>query len=204
MTETSPIAEVFPVQIRLDPVVELSDDQFLAFCRLNRDVRLERTVDGDIVILPPVGGETGARNANLVVSLGLWAREDGSGIVFDSSAGFRLRGKSVRAPDAAWVERSRLAQLTPEQKKKFLPLCPDFAIELRSPSDALAGLQETMEEYLDSGLRLGWLIDPPARSVYVYRAGESVEHLENPLQLSGDPVLRGFVLDLRRIWEPGF
>ncbi|NOT54218.1 MAG: Uma2 family endonuclease, partial [Deltaproteobacteria bacterium] len=134
----------------------------------------------------------------------LWALEEGTGVPFDSSTGFLLPNRATRSPDVAWVKRSRLALLTAEQKKKFPPLCPDFVIELRSPSDNLKTVQEKMQEYLDNGAQLGWLIDPLERRVHVYRAGQAVVCLENPLTISGDPELPGFVLDLTRIWENNF
>lgn len=150
--------------------------------------------------MPPAGGETGEQNAEITIQLGLWAKRDGEGTTFDSSTGFRLPNGAVRSPDAAWVRRSRLNTLSPEQRKKFLPLCPDFVIELRSPTDSLNALQEKMREYLDNGAQLGWLIDPEQRRVYVYRPQAPVQTLDNPETISGDPTLTGFVLDLREIW----
>ena len=132
-----------------------------------------------------------------------WSERDGTGAAFDSNGGFVLPNGAMRAPDAAWVRRERLAELTAEQKRKFLPLCPDFVVELRSPTDPLAKIQTKMQEYLENGARLGWLIDPEERKVHVYRPGEPVRILENHEKVSGDPVLSGFFLDLRRIWEPG-
>jgi Uma2 family endonuclease len=133
-----------------------------------------------------------------------WAWQDGTGVTFGSSGGFILPNGAMRAPDAAWVLRSRLAPLSAEQKQKFLPLCPDFVVEIRSPSGRLSTAQAKMQEYIDNGARLGWLIDPFSCVVYVYRPNQPVERLENPAAISGDPVLPGFVLDLQRIWEPGF
>ena len=189
-----------PLVVRFRPVVDLTDDQFYEFCVLNRDLRIERTAQADVVIMSPAGTRSGNRNAKLVGQLVLWAESDGTGEVFDSSAGFTLPNGAVRAPDAAWVPKARLAQLTTEQQEKFAPLCPDFVAELRSPSDALSEQQEKMEEYLANGSRLGWLIDPLSRRVYVYRPDRAVEELDNPQTLSGEPVLAGFVLDLRKIW----
>jgi Uma2 family endonuclease len=133
-----------------------------------------------------------------------WALQDGTGVSFDSSTGFNLPNGVTRSPDAAWVKRFRLAGLTPEQREKFLPLCPDFVVDLGSPSNRLSSLQEKIQEYLDNGAQLGWLIDPPGRQVYVYRPNRPVEGLENPATILGDPILPGFVLDLQEIWEPGF
>jgi len=192
------------VTLQLWPIIEITADQFFEFCQLNRDWRIERTNEGELEIMSPSGGETGSQNAELTMSLRSWTKKDGTGIAFDSSTGYDLPNGATRAPDASWVRRERLADLTSEQKKKFLPLCPNFVLELRSPSDSLRALQEKMIEYLQNGAQLGWLIDPEERQVFVYRPGNPVEHLENPSSLSGDPVLPGFTLDLQEIWEPGF
>ena len=186
--------------LHFQPVIEVNDEEFYAFCRLNRDVCIERNVQGDVIIMPPAGGETSERNAEITMQLRFWAKGDGTGASFDSSGGFRLPNGAVRSPDAAWIEYARLMALSSEDRRKFIPLCPDFAIELRSESDQLAPLQEKMQEYLDNGLSLGWLIVPYTRRVYVYRAGLPVEELEQPSRISGDPVLRGFELDLDEIW----
>ncbi len=195
--------EARPLVLHWPPAIEMTREQFFDFCQLNRDLRIERTVQGDIVLMPPTGGETGARNSRLTTQVTLWAEQDGSGVAFDSSTGFDLPNGATRSPDVSWVKRSRLAALTPEQKKKFLPLCPDFVIELRSPSDRLSTVQEKMEEYIANGAQLGWLIDPVERRVYIYRPRAAVERLENPVQLAGEPVLPGFVLELAPVWEPG-
>jgi len=190
-----------PLVLHTRPVFEMSDELFYDFCQTNREWRIERSAEGDILIMPPTGGETGNRNAVLNAFLTMWALRDGTGVSFDSSTGFDLSNGATRSPDAAWVKRSRLTILTPEQKKRFLPLCPDFVIELRSPSDHLKTLQDKIQEYIDNGAHLGWLFDTPNRRVYVYRPGKVVECLENPTTLSGDPELPGFVLDLAKIWE---
>ncbi len=189
-----------PLVLRLRPVVELTEDQLLELSSLNRDLRLELTAEGELIVMPPAGGETSKRNAELTIQLGTWAKRDGTGVTFDSSGGFTLPNGAVRSPDAAWIERSRLEALTAEQRRKFLPLCPDFAIELRSPSDRLSVVQDKMQEYLDNGMRLGWLVDPEHKQVYVYRPEAPVQRLENPESISGDPVLPGFVLELREVW----
>jgi Uma2 family endonuclease len=193
-----------PLVLHLRPAVEMTDRQFFAFCQINRDLRIERTAEGDIEIMTPAGGETSARNSQINLQLGQWAKKDRRGVVFDSSIGFILPNGATRSPDAAWVERSRLAALTQEQKEVFLPLCPDFVIELRSPSDSLSTLQLKMQEYVDNGAQLGWLIDPAHRRVSIYRQGTDVECLDNPARVSGAPILTGFVLLLEEIWEPGF
>ncbi len=196
--------ESSPVLIRMRPVFEMTDENFFEFCQLNRDLRIERTAEGDVVIMPPAGGETGNRNAKLTSQVTNWTREDGTGVSFDSSTGYNLPNGATRAPDASWVRRSRLKNLTVKQKQRFLPLCPDFVVELRSPSDRLSDVKDKMEEYLDNGAELGWLLDPGSRRVYVYRPDSPLEVLDNPQQILGGPLLPGFVLDLREIWEPGF
>ncbi|PYS60783.1 MAG: hypothetical protein DMF74_17905 [Acidobacteria bacterium] len=188
--------------IHLKPAIELTEDQFFALCQLNRDLRLERNAEGDIIVMPPTGGETGNRNAEITGQLVIWTKQDGIGAAFDSSTGFKLPNGADRSPDAAWVQKSRLAVLTQEEKEKFLPLCPDFVIELLSPSDELEEVKAKMDEYIENGARLGWLLEPRSRRVYVYRPGESVIMIENTGQISGEPELPGFVLNLREIWEP--
>ncbi|MBI4639759.1 MAG: Uma2 family endonuclease [Candidatus Tectomicrobia bacterium] len=204
MTKVLSQVESLPLIVHLQPVINLTDDQFFEFCQINRDLRIERTAQGELLIMPPAGGETGGRNSELNLQLRMWAKRDSTGVAFDSSTGFTLPNRAMRSPDAAWVKRSRLAMLTREQKKKFLPLCPDFVIELRSPSDTLRTLHAKMREYMENGAQLGWLIDPEGKQVYIYRPQSQVERLENPMALSGDPVLPGFVLDLQEIWETGF
>jgi Uma2 family endonuclease len=188
--------------LHLSPAVELTDEQFFELCQLNSDLRLERTAEGDIVVMPPTGGETSNRNLGISGQLYNWTKRDGSGAAFDSSAGFKLPNGADRSPDAAWVSHERLAQLSSEEKRKFVPLCPDFVIELISPTDSLAATQAKMIEYIENGARLGFLIHPDARRVYVYRPGATVEELKDMTEVSGEPELPGFTLDLREIWEP--
>jgi Uma2 family endonuclease len=201
MSKTVAFVEIPPLVLRLTPVIGMSDEQFFELCQLNRDLRLERTSQGDLVIMPPTGGETGRTNFELTVLFGHWVHADGSGVGFDSSTGFTLPNGAKRSPDLAWVKRTRWEALTPEQRKVFAPLCPDFVLELRSPSDALEYVQAKMQEYLDNGARLGWLIDPIERKVYIYRPQAPVECLDNPQAISGEPVLPGFVLELGRVWN---
>lgn len=189
-----------PLVVQLRPVVEMTEDQFFEFCQLNRDLRIERNAKGELIIMPPTGGQTGQRNVEITIQLGQWAKRDGTGVTFDSSTGFRLPGGAVRSPDGSWVRRSRLESLTDEQRRKFVPLCPEFVIELRSPTDSLSATREKMQEYLENGAQLGWLIDPEQRRVYVYRPGAPAEELDGPDTISGDPVLAGFTLDLREVW----
>lgn len=205
MTETKKKVrtEYHPVVLHTRPALEMDEEQFFEFCQLNREWRIERSAEGDLEIMPPTGGETGNRNFELTTDVGVWARHDSSGVGFDSSTGFVLPNGAIRSPDASWVKRERLANFTVEQKQRFLPLCPDFLIELRSPSDPLVPIEAKMLEYMENGARLGWLIDPVEKKVYVYKPGEPVEVLNKPDRLSGDPVLPGFVLGLKPVWEPG-
>ena len=188
----------------MPPAMDMSREQFFEFCQLNRDVRIERNAEGSIAVMTPAGGETGARNGFLVAALYRWAEQNGTGVAFDSSTGFELPNGAVRSPDAAWVLRNRLARLSPEDKERFLPLCPDFVIELISPSDSRAAVQRKMEEYRANGARLGWLIDPARREVTVYRADGSPEQRAEPDVVTGETVLPRFSLDLPAIWKPAF
>jgi Uma2 family endonuclease len=190
----------WPLVLRTRPALEVSEDQFFEFCQLNGDLRIERTAEGEWLIMPPTGGGTGHRNANINWQLFSWARQDGTGLAYDSSTGFRLPNTATRSPDASWLLKERLAQIPAEQQERFIRLCPDFVLELWSPSDRLQDVQDKMAEYLANGARLGWLLYPPERRVYVYRPEVPVERLDQPEILSGEPVLRGFTLDLREIW----
>ena len=189
-----------PLVVRLRPALDVSEDQFFALCQLNRDLRIERNAEGELLIMPPTGGGTGRRNAEITWLLVDWAKRDGTGVPFDSSTGFRLPNTAVRSPDAAWMLTARFDAIPADQREKFIPACPDFALELRSPSDQLSDVQTKMQEYLDNGLRLGWLLDPEPRHVYVYRPNAPVERLDDPATVAGDPELPGFVLNLRAIW----
>ena len=189
-----------PVVVHTRPAIEMDDDQFFKLCQVNRDLQLERSAEGDILIMAPEGGSSVSGGSELIVVFGIWARQDGRGRVFGSSTGFKLPNGAIRAPDVAWVRNERIEGLSEEEWRRFLPLCPDFVIELRSPSDGLAALRRKMEEYRENGTQLGWLLDPVARSVHVYRAGAAVEVLENPALLSGEPLLRGFALDVPQVW----
>ncbi|GAB4188214.1 MAG: Uma2 family endonuclease [Coleofasciculaceae cyanobacterium] len=187
--------------LNLRPILELTDEQFYQLCQANRDLRLERTAKGELIIMPPTGSETGGRNASLTAQIWLWNQQTRLGKSFDSSTGFKLPNGANRSPDAAWVRRERWDALTPEQKRGFAPLCPDFVVELCSPSDDLEDVQQKMQEYLANGIRLGWLIDPKTRRVEIYRPDGEVEILDNPATLSGETVLPGFVLDLQPVFE---
>ncbi|MGA1623186.1 MAG: Uma2 family endonuclease [Synechocystis sp.] len=185
--------------IKLDPLT-LSDDQFYQLCLTNRELRFERNSQGDLVIMSPTGGETSNRNVEISYQLQSWSRRTQIGVAFDSSGGFKLPNGADRSPDAAWLKREKWESLTLEQQRKFVPLCPDFVIELRSPSDDLKPLREKMQEYQENGAQLGWLIDRQTRTVEIYRPGQAVEVLNNPESLGGETVLPDFVLDLAPIW----
>lgn len=200
MSTTPTLAETPPLVLRLAPVIRMSDQQFFEFCQLNRDLRIERTSQGEVVIMPPTGGETGRMNFDLAVLFGRWVQADGTGVGFDSSTGFTLPNGAKRSPDLAWVKRERWEALTQQQREAFPPLCPDFVVELRSRSDALEDVQAKMQEYLDNGTQLGWLIDPVEKKVYVYRPQAPVVCLDNPRTVPGAPVLPGFVLDVGNVW----
>ena len=188
------------MRVRLQPALCPTDDQFYEFCRLNRELRIERGSEGEVTIMPPAGWESARRNAVITAQLQDWAARDGSGTAADSSAGYVLPNGAVRSPDASWVSNARLAFVTAEQRSRFLPLCPDFVIELRSPADRLPALQDKMAEYMASGASLGWLIDPLNRGVFVYRPGLDVERLDQPVSLSGDPLMTGFELRMEDVW----
>jgi len=190
------------VELRFGPVLKkLSKEEFFEFCQLNRDLRIELTSAGDLIIMPPTGGKTGRRNSKLTRRLTAWAEEDATGQPFDSSTGFTLPNGAKRSPDFAWVSNERWDALSDEEQEGFLPLCPDFVVELRSPTDTLKSLKAKMEEYIVNGAQLGWLIDPFAKKVYVYRSQSAVEVLDDPQTVSGDPLLRGLALDVQLLWK---
>ncbi len=179
---------------------KVSDHEFFEFCQLNKDWRIERTAEGDLIIMPPTGGETGRLNFALTGLFSVWVERDGTGFGFDSSTGFTLPNGAKRSPDLSWIRRSRWEKLTESQRGEFPPLCPDFVIEIRSKADSLATLQTKMEEYITNGALLGWFIDPIDKRVYVYRPSEPMQRLDNPLTISGESVLRGFTLDMKKLW----
>lgn len=191
-----------PVNVEFGAFFKLRDDaEFFEFCQLNKHLRIEMNDEGDLIIMPPTGGKTGNRNFNLIVELGIWAKNDGTGYGFDSSTVFRLPNGAKRSPDLAWVRRERWDALSETEQETFPPLCPDFVVELRSRTDSLDALQEKMREYAACGAQLGWLIDPTERKVYVYRPNATTEILDDPPTISGEPLLKDFRLDLQTIWE---
>ena len=188
------------IVLQMSPVVSMSEDSFFDFCQLNSHLRIERTSTGKLIIMSPAGSETGNRNAKLMQQLANWTDQDGTGIEFDSSAGFILPNGATRSPDRSWIKLTRWNTLSEAQKAKFAPICPDFVVEIRSPSDSLKALQDKMQEYIENGASLGWLIDRQNRQVYIYRPNSDVECLDNPATVSGDSVLPEFNLDLEKIW----
>jgi Uma2 family endonuclease len=180
--------------------MRLTPEQFVLLCQENDNLRFELTAQQELIIMPPTGSETGQRSGKVFLRVGNWAEADGTGIVFDSSTGFTLPNGAIRSPDASWIKRERWDALTKEQQVGFAPICPDFVIELRSPTDRLSELQEKMQEYVANGARLGWLIDPSDKRVYVYRPDQPVEVINDPLSLSGESVLPGFVLRVQELW----
>ncbi|MBD2127633.1 Uma2 family endonuclease [Microcoleus sp. ZQ-A2] len=192
--------------LNVPPTVGLTDEQFYQLCVANEEWRLELTANGELIIMPPTGGESGIRNSDLNLQLGLWNRQTKLGKVFDSSTEFRLPNGAKRCPDASWVLRERWEALPRDDRKRFPPLCPDFVVELRSETDSLEQLRSKMREYRNNGARLGWLLDPQTPLVEIYRPAVEVEtlnfSLDEPPTLSGEDVLPGFVLDLAPILNP--
>jgi Uma2 family endonuclease len=193
-----------PLILSMRPPAKLTDEQLIAFCAQNRDLRIERTAEGDLILMPPVMGDGGIKSGELTCQLANWAFQNDTGRPFSSSSGFELPNGALRSPSAAWISRRRLASLTPEERKRFIPLCPEFVVELCSPPDELSMLKGKMREYMANGAQLTWLLDPKRRHVYVYRPGAPVQRLENPATFSGDPVLPGFTLDVQRVFDATF
>ncbi len=190
-----------PIVLQMPPELQMTDEQFFEFCQINRDLRIERNEFGDISIMSPTGSETGNREFSILGQLWAWCEQDDTGLAFSSSAGFKLSTGADRSPDASWIKLERWNTLSSEQQKQFAPICPDFVIELRSPSDNLKPLLEKMAEYMrEPGIQLGWLIDRLNRKVYIYRPGMPEECLDDPATVSGDPILPGFVLNMSEIW----
>jgi Uma2 family endonuclease len=179
----------------------MTDDEFYDFCQLYPDFRVERTAEGEVVIMPRTGLETAARNSDLNRQLGNWAIEDGRGTAFDSNAEYMLPFGAAYLPDASWIDNSRLANFTREQKRKFTRICPDFVVELTAPSDRLSRVQKKMSEWIENGAQLGWRLDPDSRTAWIYRPAREPETVSQPERLYGEGPVAGFVLELARIWK---
>jgi Uma2 family endonuclease len=192
---------VYPIEVNFPLLKRMSLDDFYDFCEENQDLRIERTKEGNVIIMPPAYSETGRKNFNLAVDFGIWARQDKTGIGFDSSTGFTLPNGATRSPDVSWIRLGRWNALPKDKRQKFAKIAPDFVIELRSETDRLKDLQKKMREYIENGVQLGWLIDPQNKRVHIYRPKTETKVLENPKEVSGEPLLKGFVLNLQEIWE---
>lgn len=183
----------------LDAPTPYTREQFASFAAAYPDLRMELSREGRLIMMPPSGGESSHQSSIVGGRLFAWSEQDGSGMTLDANGGYELANGATRAPDASWLLRTRWDALTPGQRKKFLPLCPDFLVEVLSPTDSLAETRQKMQEYIENGTRLGWLINPRRNQVEVYRPGQDVEVLENPASVSGEPVLPGFILTLKGI-----
>jgi Uma2 family endonuclease len=192
----------YPLVLDLGRELRLTDEELFELCARNSELRIERTAEGDLIVMTPAVPVSSRQSLLVVAALHSWAERDDTGVAFDSSAGFVLPNTAMRAPDACWITKQRIASVPAEERLRFWPVCPDFVVEVRSPSDRLKTQQAKMEEWRDNGARLGWLIDPEPRRVHVYRPGAAVEILDDATSISGDPELPGFVLDLTRVWKP--
>lgn len=188
------------ITLYLPPSIQITDDQFFEICQINELIKIERNVDGSLILKPLLGGINSNINAGLTAQLANWNDDKSQGVVFGSDVGFILPNGAIRSPSAAWMKLERWDALTEEEKEKFPPICPDFLIELMSPSDSFKTTQEKMQEYIDNGVRLGILINRKSRQVEIYRPGKEVEVLDSPATVSGEDVLKGFVLNLVMIW----
>lgn len=188
------------ITVNFNSIIDISDEQFYQLCTQNPETQFERNCNGEILIMPPTGGETGRRNTNLIVQLAIWNQQTKLGEVFDSSTGYKLPNGANRSPDVSWIQQERWDGLTSEQKEKFIPLAPDFVLELMSPTDYLVNIQAKMKEYLENKVKLGWLINPQAKQVEIYRLGQQAQLLDSPRLISGEDILSGFVLDLAGIF----
>ncbi|MEM9265653.1 MAG: Uma2 family endonuclease [Cyanobacteria bacterium P01_F01_bin.13] len=202
MTQSPTPLPTLSLELPSELTLHVTQQQFETLAITNRDLKLERTAAGELIVNPPTGGESGKRNLSITTQLGIWYEaHENLGEAFDSSTGFKLPNGADRSPDASWVSRDRWNALSPQEKNSFVPLCPDFVVELRSDSDRLSKLQAKMQEYIDNGAKLGWLIDPQNAQVEIYRPGRDIEVLSKPSQLSGKDILPGFTLNLKRIWQ---
>ena len=190
--------EKFPILLKIN-TKSWTDDEYFNFCQQHKDLRIETNKDGDLVIMPPTGGETSDRNSELNMQLRLWAKKNGKGKAFESNVEFKLPSGANKSPDASWILKERYDALTQKEREGFPPITPDFVVELRSKSDRLKPIQDKMAEFIENGVRLGWLIDPYKKQVHIYRQNGEIEILENPQTVSGEDVLEGFELDLEEI-----
>jgi Uma2 family endonuclease len=190
--------EKFPILLKINTKA-WTDNEYFDFCQRNQDLRIETDKHGDLIIMPPTGAETSGRNTEIIIQLGIWSRVDKQGKVFESNVEFELPNGAKKSPDASWILKERYNSLTQQQREGFPPICPDFVVELRSKSDRLKPIQDKMAEYIENGVRLGWLIDPYKKQVHIYRKNGEIEILENPKTVSGEDVLEGFILDLEEI-----
>ncbi|AFZ03063.1 Uma2 family endonuclease [Calothrix sp. PCC 6303] len=186
--------------LNINSIIKLTKEQFYQLCEENPDLKLERNTQGELIIMPPTGGETGRSNVNLILQVASWNEQNQLGEVFDSSTGFTLPSGADRSPDVSWVEKSRWDALTKEQKERFIPLCPDFVIEILSPNDSLKKTQQKIQEYIENGCSLGWLLNRKKQEVEIYRPGKDVEVLNSPQSLSGEDILPGLIVNLQKIW----
>jgi Uma2 family endonuclease len=191
--------EAFPIQLKINTKA-WTDDEYFEFCQQHKDLRIETNKDGDLIIMPPTGGETSIKNSEIVVQLGIWARKNKKGKVFESNVEFELPNGAKKSPDASWILKDRYNVLTQKEREGFPPIAPDFVVQLRSKTDRLKPIQDKMAEYIENGVRLGWLIDPYQKQVHIYRKNGEIEILENPKTVSGEDVLEGFELDLEEIF----
>ena len=178
-----------------------TEADFFEMCEQNPDLHIEMSKEGNVITMPPAGAVASGYLFGLIGNFGTWARKDDTGKGFDSTVLFVLPNGAKRSPDMSWIKWERWHQLTPEQRKSFPPICPDFVVELRSPSDRLKDVKDKMEEYMKCGAQLGWLIDPQQKKVYVYCPGQPEEELDNPASISGEPLLKGFVLQLKEYFS---
>jgi Uma2 family endonuclease len=193
--------KVLPATLKVNPYRRMTDDEYFAFCMANPDVRFERTREGEIIIVPPAGFESDHQNANVVAQLMVWAQRDGSGTVSGPSSEFFLPTGAAYSPDAAWTSKEQVSRLSKDQRRKFPPLCPEFIVEVMSPSDRLRTAQKKMEEWRRAGVQLGWLIQPDKKTVYIYRAGQTGSEARVGItKLAGEGPVKGFKLDLKQIW----
>jgi len=189
------------VMLHMPDSLRMTDDQLLQFCAVNRELRIERTTEGDLIIMPLAGGETSRANVDISTQLSMWTKRNGTGYAF-AHAGFTLPNGAMRSPGAPWILKTLWRKVPKEERQSFAHICPDFVIELKSPTDTISILRAKMDEWIVNGVRLGWLIHPDRQRVFVYRPNLAVEVLTNVTSVSADPELAGFTLDLTAVWDP--